>query len=596
MMPDGGGKMAGKIKSNTAMITALVLGVHCCLPGMVAKAEEKSTDAVSVQTDGGMRELFGKSEGNILQGDLGFGDPPEDILDNQELLLKYKEVFGENTNIIDRGISGNDDSGLITNTQEESETVVKELPEDEDKELQNLEDKTGDEKKSAGNGVLEKDSLQMPQKLEVVIDPWEIDGKGQVYSDEYVIKNTGEDTGILTLSGLTCKPREKSGVIVRTDRNGLHDDKRKSIYMEIVFGTGERIALTEEGAGYETELKPGKEVSLQFAGEVNENASGSWNNEDIAVEAVYSWEVKENKADTSGDISDSDDEGIDNGDISQDASGDAPRDKSGDASGDAPRDKSGDASENISGDIVGDVSGDLSGDISGETSGNVSEDRFREIETSGDAADGSLNGSTDTDREELSGDSQAEEVDSWKDKLRSIELDKSGDAEIEVDSWKETEDEDAVSMWYILHNTGKTAGILTLPKTVCIETGQDELTARMRPGSEESLQGLERPDCFVHMVQREPQNAEKSDESGYIEDKYVLMDLIPEDGESQTVGDENQEKSGYQFELKPGEGVKICFSARLDERTVEELKSGKAVVKARYSWIWDEEPSGGYED
>lgn len=39
-----------------------------------------------------------------------------------------------------------------------------------------------------GNSVLK--NLQIPQKLDVVIDPWEMDQKGQVYSEQYNISNT----------------------------------------------------------------------------------------------------------------------------------------------------------------------------------------------------------------------------------------------------------------------------------------------------------------------------------------------------------------------------------------------------------------------
>lgn len=35
--------------------------------------------------------------------------------------------------------------------------------------------------------------LQIPQKLEVVIDPWEMDGKSQIYSEQYVIRNDGKE-------------------------------------------------------------------------------------------------------------------------------------------------------------------------------------------------------------------------------------------------------------------------------------------------------------------------------------------------------------------------------------------------------------------
>lgn len=73
-------------------------------------------------------------------------------------------------------------------------------------------------------------NLQILQKLNVVIVPWEMDQKGQVYSEQYIISNTGDVLGILTLSNLACRPREQSGVIVRTDKAGLHDSGDKSIY------------------------------------------------------------------------------------------------------------------------------------------------------------------------------------------------------------------------------------------------------------------------------------------------------------------------------------------------------------------------------
>lgn len=136
----------------------------------------------------------------------------------------------------------------------------------------------------------EMESLRMPQRLEVVIDPWEMDGRSQIYSDQYTIRNTGETTGVLTLSQLTCKPQEKSSVVVRSDKNGLHDNEEKSVYMEMLFGNGDSVVLTEEETEYKAELKPSEEISLCFAGEVNEYAADGWQNGDITVEVVYSWD------------------------------------------------------------------------------------------------------------------------------------------------------------------------------------------------------------------------------------------------------------------------------------------------------------------
>ena len=65
----------------------------------------------------------------------------------------------------------------------------------------------------------EKDGLKqlwIPQKLGVVIDPWEMDGKGQIYSEEFMIRNTGDNPGVLTLSNLSVNTQENSGIIVRS--------------------------------------------------------------------------------------------------------------------------------------------------------------------------------------------------------------------------------------------------------------------------------------------------------------------------------------------------------------------------------------------
>lgn len=142
------------------------------------------------------------------------------------------------------------------------------------------------------NPESEMKNLQMPQKWKVVIDPWELDGKGQVYSEQYVIRNVGKNTGILTLSNLSCKPHEKSNVIIRKNKNGIHDGETKSLYMEIVFGTGERIILSEEGNEYKVELEPGEELSVNFVGEVNEHASEGWENAEIVIGVVYSWNME----------------------------------------------------------------------------------------------------------------------------------------------------------------------------------------------------------------------------------------------------------------------------------------------------------------
>lgn len=142
------------------------------------------------------------------------------------------------------------------------------------------------------NGKTERMPLQIPQKLQVVIDPFEIDGNGQVYSEEYLITNSGEKEGVLTLS-FSCLPRENSGLVVRQEKEGLHEGEDKFVYMEILLKDMERLILSSESREYRVKLGPGEQLSLRFAGEVNENAEEEWKDSDIVVKGIYTWDMSE---------------------------------------------------------------------------------------------------------------------------------------------------------------------------------------------------------------------------------------------------------------------------------------------------------------
>lgn len=131
--------------------------------------------------------------------------------------------------------------------------------------------------------------LQVPQRMEIVIDPWEIDGKEQVYSEEYTVQNTGKKPGVLILD-FSCETREETGLSFRDNPEGLHDSGDKLIYMKVAFGNSEETVFTRNGAKYQAELQPGETLSLQFTGEVNENAEEPWKDGDIKIEGTYSWE------------------------------------------------------------------------------------------------------------------------------------------------------------------------------------------------------------------------------------------------------------------------------------------------------------------
>lgn len=221
------------MKRNIVVIAVLVLGI-CCFSGMTVGAAQNETQ-----------------EGS--QGENIESQASED--------------------------AGREESGESQAESEEGPTEAEDGRESE-------ESQTADEKPEE----TELCSLEIPQKLGVVIDPWEMDGRGQIYSEPYTIRNTGEEDGILTLSFL-CRAPEGSNAEIRTDCQGLHDGEDKSIYLEMIFGDGTRVVLCQEGAEYEKVLEAGEELTVSISGEVNENAFETWRDGDVEVEGIYSWKV-----------------------------------------------------------------------------------------------------------------------------------------------------------------------------------------------------------------------------------------------------------------------------------------------------------------
>lgn len=201
------------MKSNIVKALALLVCVNCCFPGMLVKAEESLEKK--------------KNVGDLLSGaGLESFSSQSQILQNP---FEITEMSRLNSNDIPSLLEFQNDSG------NEQDIKAKHLTEVNDEEINKEKNK---EKSEPEDTDLKQ--LQIPQKLEVVIDPWEMDGKSQIYSEQYVIRNDGKEPGMLTLSNLACKVSEQSGAVVTTNRAGLHDGDEKLICMQIIFGNGDR--------------------------------------------------------------------------------------------------------------------------------------------------------------------------------------------------------------------------------------------------------------------------------------------------------------------------------------------------------------------
>lgn len=406
-------------------------------------------------------------------------------------------------------------------------------------------------------------NLQIPQKLNVVIDPWEMDQREQVYSEQYVICNTGDTPGILTLSNLTCKPREKSGVIVRTDKEGLHDSGDKSIYMEMMFGNGERIIFSQESSQYQTELKPSEELSICFAGEVNENAFGKWENDDISISVVYSWEtldemqdpaVEKNVQNDEEEIKEKTQLNESEEESENRTQDDGSLEEKSDLNIEEPIEKSEDQQTETDTDgLENEPSDDVNVDSSQETSADNVAEGIQEQETSKDDVIGLSEEYLETGTNESSiSDNNSDATDKKKNEIKNIELQEPQKVDVVIDSWKVDEKGRIVSPQYQLQNTGETAGIWDLSELVC------------KPQEQSAV-------------------AIKKDKDGLhdSEEKAVYMELVIGNGDKIVL---SLEKSQYKVELKPGEKLSVCFVGEMNGNLFETREQGDITVTAVCSW------------
>lgn len=447
------------------------------------------------------------------------------------------------------------------------------------------------DKKTAPQETSALKNLQIPQKLDVVIDPWEIDKKGQVYSEEYTISNTGDIPGILTLSNLACRPREKSGVIIRTDKEGLHDSGDKAIYMEMLFGNGEQIIFSQENSQYQKELMPGEELSIRFAGEVNENAFGKWENNDIAVSVVYSWEMEES-ADAGAEnpeeniLDDAEETGEDTRPGSVRDPEDIQNDETTEVSEktDLNSEESGKDPETDTeiGESEGQQTGADEADKKLSADGNETQEApldANEVQQSpSDASqvqESLHNANTgvgteqseilsNTENSSLMGDPAAGMQESQtgennpgyseqkKEEIKNIDLLEPQRVDVVIDSWKTNEKGQIVSSEYLLYNTGDTTGIWTLSELAC--EPQEQSGVAIRKDKNELRNG---------------------------EGKSVYMELVLGNGEKVIL---SQEKSQYKVELKPGEKLSVHFVGEMNGNLFETREEGEVAVTAVCSW------------
>lgn len=376
---------------------------------------------------------------------------------------------------------------------EDGQDAGSELSDLKEEQPEALED---DEKDTTDGERSDLASLLLPEKLGVVLDPWEMDGKGQIYSEEYTIQNVGEAPGTLVLS-FACKPMENSGVIVRQEKEGLNEDESKSLYMKIVFGNDEQLILSEEFSEYLIEIEPGEELSVCFQGELNENAAEPWKDGDIEVEGVYSWKTE--------------------GEASADEKEDDPL---------APNIEKEKAQSVVSGENGSDSS------LEAEKE-KTQKKEIQKEEASLTDKDFHEDGKS-PDNEELQDEKDSLENDiDQEDRREIIELNETQEWKVVLNSWKEGENEESVFGQYLLRNSGESAGRLVLSDIIWKDIKENDEGTNV-------------------VDQEEILSSSESDPKFSLVYAYMVV------GNEEKVA-LRQENVGFEVELKPGEEMTVDF-------------------------------------
>ncbi len=448
------------MKKGMAVLSAFMIGTNSVMSGVVVMAAQNESEVVEPNSSKEsliQERFFSDTENDFVKGSLELFD------------IEGKEFLKQNPDLFDLGKEKT--KGSLEFKEGEEDKILEEAVLKED-EKTGMESKDSDkrllkdtDKKEAEEAEVQKPAgmknLQIPQKLEVVLDPWELERKGQIYSEEYVIQNTGDNAGVLSLSHLACKPQAQSGVVVKTDKTGLHDNEEKSVYMEMVFGNGEQIVLAEESSKYEVELQPGEILSLCFTGEMNEYASQGWDNGDVRVEVVYSWSIVE------------DENGVNRDDVGSGA------DKTDEENESNTVDAQEEALPNnmeLDDPIVPENSIGIEGNLTAEEP-KIGEENEPQINVDNHEFEG----------DELGGEKEPKVID-----LKEFQT-----AQVVIDSWRIEENGQILSKRYTVRNTGERAGTLTLSKLVCCAGEESEILVKRE---KKELEEAEERAVYMEMV------------------------------------------------------------------------------------------------
>lgn len=152
-------------------------------------------------------------------------------------------------------------------------------------------------KVQAGAAQQQATAVELPQNLNFYLDPDNRNGRGQIYSDKYMIRNAGMEAVTFSID-MTLSLLDAQSSLIFCPKEWVDEPWERSIYMYAVFETGQEMdvcVLTDGGPCRKTvSLAPagqeGDSVYISFGGRLSR--SDGWKSGELAVDALYAMSVQ----------------------------------------------------------------------------------------------------------------------------------------------------------------------------------------------------------------------------------------------------------------------------------------------------------------
>jgi hypothetical protein len=142
-------------------------------------------------------------------------------------------------------------------------------------------------------------NVVIPSSVRITIDPFEISGKGQIFSGAYAIKNLGDTDVELSFTDMRvtfANDRDFETLALPFDENAASE--RKAIYMVLDFGRSDipPVVLTDPLRENEIRIpirtaqndpEGADSLSLSFSGSVNHAPDVAWQSGDVSISLTY---------------------------------------------------------------------------------------------------------------------------------------------------------------------------------------------------------------------------------------------------------------------------------------------------------------------